>query len=250
MERPGTLSSGIVFATDYRVVRPLQAGGMGAVYVVEQLSTGSQRALKVMLPELVDSEEQRRRFEQEARVGSQIKSDHVVQVLAAGVDDATGMPWLVMELLEGEDLACYAKRNGPLPAADVVEMLTQACHALAAAHRAGIVHRDLKPENLFISEPMRDGVPFTLKVLDYGQVEDASGATVRQSAQLQAGINSDKARELNKFIKGLGLKGVQSSTQGDQLRVSSKKRDDLQAVMASIREADFGLPLQFTNRRD
>ena len=90
----------------------------------------------------------------------------------------------------------------------------------------------------------------SLKVLDYGRVEDASGATVRQTAQLQAGISSEKARELNKFIKGLGLKGVQSSTQGDQLRVSSKKRDDLQTVMNAIREADFGLPLQFTNRRD
>lgn len=90
----------------------------------------------------------------------------------------------------------------------------------------------------------------SLKVLDYGKVEDAAGATVRQSASLQAGISSEKARDLNKFIKGLSLKGVQSSTQGDQLRVSSKKRDDLQAVMAALREADFGIPLQFTNRRD
>ena len=90
----------------------------------------------------------------------------------------------------------------------------------------------------------------SLKVLDYGKVEDAAGATVRQTARLQAGISSEKARDLNKFIKGLSLKGVQSSTQGDQLRVSSKKRDDLQAVMAAIREADFGIPLQFTNRRD
>ena len=90
----------------------------------------------------------------------------------------------------------------------------------------------------------------SLKVLDYGNVEDASGATVRQSARLQAGISSEKARDLNKFIKGLGIKGVQSSTQGDQLRVSSKKRDDLQAVMSALRENDFGIPLQFTNRRD
>ena len=90
----------------------------------------------------------------------------------------------------------------------------------------------------------------SLKALDYGKIEDAAGASVRQTARLQAGISSEKARELNKFIKGLSLKGVQSSTQGDQLRVSSKKRDDLQSVMAAIREADFGIPLQFTNRRD
>lgn len=90
----------------------------------------------------------------------------------------------------------------------------------------------------------------SLKVLDYGTVEPASGGSVRQSASLQAGISADKAKELNKFIKGLGLKGVQSSTQGDQLRVSGKKRDHLQEVIAKLKEEDFGLPLQFTNFRD
>jgi uncharacterized protein YajQ (UPF0234 family) len=90
----------------------------------------------------------------------------------------------------------------------------------------------------------------SLKVLDYGKVESASGGTVRQVATLQAGINADKARELNKFIKALGLKGIQSSTQGDQLRVSGKKRDDLQGVIAKLKEEDFGLPLQFNNFRD
>lgn len=90
----------------------------------------------------------------------------------------------------------------------------------------------------------------SMKVLDYGAVEPASGAAVRQSAKLQAGISSEKAKELNKFIKGLGLKGVQSSTQGEQLRVSGKKRDDLQAAIAALKEQDFGLPLQFNNFRD
>lgn len=90
----------------------------------------------------------------------------------------------------------------------------------------------------------------SMKVLDYGTVEAASGGAVRQSAQLQAGISSEKARDLNKFIKGLGLKGVQSSTQGEQLRVSGKKRDDLQSAIAALKDADFGIPLQFTNFRD
>lgn len=90
----------------------------------------------------------------------------------------------------------------------------------------------------------------SMKVLDYGTVEPASGGSVRQTAQLQAGINADKARELNKFIKGLGLKGVQSSSQGEQLRVSGKKRDDLQAAIAALKEQDFGIPLQFNNFRD
>lgn len=90
----------------------------------------------------------------------------------------------------------------------------------------------------------------SLKVLDYGKVEDAAGGTVRQVASLQSGISSEKAKEVNKAIKELGLKGVQSQTQGDQVRVTGKKRDDLQSVIAALREADLGLPLQFTNFRD
>lgn len=90
----------------------------------------------------------------------------------------------------------------------------------------------------------------SLKSIDYGKVEEASGATVRQRAAIVAGISSDKARELNKFIKGLGLKGIQSQAQGDQLRVTGKKRDDLQGVIAALKEADLGIPLQFTNFRD
>mgnify|MGYP001312358801 CR=1 FL=1 len=89
----------------------------------------------------------------------------------------------------------------------------------------------------------------SLKSLDYGKVEEASGARARQRAAIVAGISSDKARELNKFIKGLGLKGVQSQTQGDQLRVSAKKKDDLQAVIALLKAGDYGIALQFTNYR-
>jgi len=90
----------------------------------------------------------------------------------------------------------------------------------------------------------------SLKALEYGKVEEAAGGTVRQTAKLNAGISSDKARELNKFIKDLGLRGIQSQAQGDQLRVTGKKRDDLQEVIAKLREGDFGVPLQFTNFRD
>ncbi len=90
----------------------------------------------------------------------------------------------------------------------------------------------------------------SMKALEYGKAEEAAGGTVRQTVTLNAGISSDKARELNKFIKDLGLKGIQSQAQGDQLRVTGKKRDDLQAVIAALREGDFGVPLQFTNFRD
>ena len=90
----------------------------------------------------------------------------------------------------------------------------------------------------------------SLKAVEYGTVEEASGATARQIVTLTAGISSEKARELNKFIKALNLKGIQSQAQGDQLRVTGKKRDDLQGVIAALKEADLGIPLQFNNFRD
>ena len=90
----------------------------------------------------------------------------------------------------------------------------------------------------------------SMKALSYEKVEEASGATVRQVAKLVAGINSDRAKDLNKFIKALGIKGLQSQTQGEQVRVIAKKRDDLQTVIAACKEHDFGIPLQFANFRD
>ena len=90
----------------------------------------------------------------------------------------------------------------------------------------------------------------SLKAVSYGKVEEASGGSARQVAELVAGISSDKARQLNKFIKELGVKGIQSQTQGDQLRVIGKKRDDLQGVIAALKAEDFGVPLQFNNFRD
>jgi uncharacterized protein YajQ (UPF0234 family) len=90
----------------------------------------------------------------------------------------------------------------------------------------------------------------SLKALDYGRVEDAAGGTRRQVVTLSTGISPEKAKAVNTFIKNLKLKGVQSQTQGAQVRVSGKKRDDLQAVIAALREHDFDIPLQFTNFRD
>ena len=90
----------------------------------------------------------------------------------------------------------------------------------------------------------------SLKALDYQKVEEASGATARQLVKLVAGISREKATTLNKFLKELKLKGVQSQVQGEQLRVTGKKRDDLQAAIAAMKEEDFGIPLQFTNFRD
>jgi cyclic-di-GMP-binding protein len=90
----------------------------------------------------------------------------------------------------------------------------------------------------------------SLKSLDYQKVEEASGGTARQHVKLVAGISRDKATDINKHIKAMGRKGVQSQVQGEQVRVTGKKRDDLQDVIASLREMDLGIPLQFQNFRD
>ena len=90
----------------------------------------------------------------------------------------------------------------------------------------------------------------SLKALGYGKVEEATKGTVRQTVTLNVGISDEKARAIGKFLKGLGLKGVQHQVQGDQLRVSGKKRDDLQSAIAALREEDFDIPLQFINFRD
>ena len=90
----------------------------------------------------------------------------------------------------------------------------------------------------------------SLKGLEYGKVEEAAQSTVRQVATITVGISADKAREVNRMIKEKGPKGISSQTQGDQVRVTAKKRDDLQAVIALLRGADLGIPLQFNNFRD
>ncbi len=179
------LAPGTIFARDYRIVRALAEGGMGAVYVAEQLSTGRERALKVLRPELVDNARMRDGFAQEARVSARVESDHVVEVVGAGIDEATGSPWLAMELLRGDDLATLVARRGPLPHDELVTLFDQLGDALAKAHRVGLVHRDLKPENLFVATSRIKGVPFVVKVLDFGIsrliASDRTAATATQA---------------------------------------------------------------------
>jgi serine/threonine-protein kinase len=171
-----TLLEGEIFGARYRVVRKIALGGMGAVYEVMHLETERRLALKVMLPHIVQSDEMRDRFRREARVAAQVQSEHIVDVLDAGVDDASGMPFMVMELLRGEEVSKALRRVGRFEAVEVVTLLHQASLALDKTHRGGIIHRDLKPENLFLTE-REDGQP-RVKVLDFGIAKLlAEGAT-------------------------------------------------------------------------
>jgi serine/threonine-protein kinase len=189
MSKTDELAPGTLFAGEYRVVSTLGEGGMGTLYVVEQLSTEKRRALKVLRPELAERPSFRRRFQLEAKISARIKSDHVVEVIAAGFDEPSSSLWIVMELLEGEDLGARLKR-GPLSLADTVEVLDQLCHALGQAHAQQIVHRDLKPENVFLATARRRGVPFTVKVLDFGIARVLKAAQAEASGTTGAALGT------------------------------------------------------------
>jgi eukaryotic-like serine/threonine-protein kinase len=160
------LNEGDIFADRYTIVRELASGGMGTVYEVVHTVTHRHCALKVMLSHTVEREKLRQRFMQESRLAAQIGSEYIVDVLDAGVDEETKAPYLVMELLEGEDLGQRLLRLGPLSRDEAVSYLWHVALALDRTHQAGIVHRDLKASNLFLTR-REDGTPL-VKVLDFG----------------------------------------------------------------------------------
>ncbi len=168
MAYPCALEPDSIFAKDFRVVRGLRVGGMGSVYVVIQISTGKRRALKLLASQLVNNAEMRERFVREAQAAAEIESDHVVEIVTAGVDEESKTPYIAMELLRGEELADAVDRRGAFPLGEVREILAQIGHALERAHAQRIVHRDLKPENIFLALPRRRGTTFTAKLLDFG----------------------------------------------------------------------------------
>ncbi len=162
------LTPGEVLGGDFEIVRRLGGGGMGAVYLAHQRSTDAMRAVKVMLPQWTQYEELVVRFEQEAKACGRIESEHVVSILGYGITPDTKMPWLVMEYLPGETIDERVRRHGPPSEQELLAILEQLFHGLSAAHRAGVVHRDLKPQNVYVANAQRAGVPFTVKILDFG----------------------------------------------------------------------------------
>jgi serine/threonine-protein kinase len=139
---------------------------MGAIYEATDLRTSERRALKVLLPSLVQDEEMRARFALEATATVDLDNPHLVEVQEVGVDGSSGAPFFAMELLEGEDAGERLRRGGPLPATEVLAVARQLASGLAAIHEAGIVHRDLKPENMFFVR--REGKAPLVKILDLG----------------------------------------------------------------------------------
>ena len=139
---PAELGPGTVLAERYRIVRCIAHGGMGSVWEAEHLALGQPVAIKVIHPSLVHDERARARFVREARAAAALRHPNVVQIHDYGMDG--NVPYIAMELLDGEPLSRRIDR-GPLPPAEVLELVTQIGRAIAKAHVVGVVHRDLKP---------------------------------------------------------------------------------------------------------
>jgi serine/threonine-protein kinase len=259
MMSPKAPEPGSVLGGDFTIVRPLSSGGMGAVFVAEQASTGKLRAVKLMHKELVADPKQLERFEQEARVGARIPSDHVVQVIAAGVDPATGAPWMAMELLEGQDLSAHLDARGALPPGEVLAIFRQLCHALGAAHRAGIVHRDVKPENIFLAKTRSAAEEVSVKVLDFGIAKVVAESKTAVTAAIgtplwMAPEQSDPRAPITPAadVWSLGLIAFTALTGLSYWRAASDPHAAMTALMreilfepiqrASIRAAELGRP--------
>src|SRR5215470_12285574 len=161
----GLAAVGDVLAGKYKVTKILGIGGMGMVVAATHLELDQRVALKFMLPGAGDTPETELRFLREAKAAGRLNSDHVCRVMDVGRFDS-GVPYIVMEYLQGYSFAALLRKRGPLRVSEAVDYLLQAIEGIAEAHAHGIIHRDLKPDNLFLHKRNDGGA--IVKVLDFG----------------------------------------------------------------------------------
>ncbi len=159
----------------YRITELIGTGGMGAVYEAEHIGIGKKVAVKFISKENARENTVAGRFAREARAASAVESEHIVSVFDAGTDD--GRPFIVMELLRGEDFGARLRRLGKIPPEEAMHVIAQVLRGLADAHEAGIIHRDLKPDNVFLIDKRGDAS--FVKVVDFGvsKIERPEGGT-------------------------------------------------------------------------
>jgi serine/threonine protein kinase len=157
------LDENVVVAGKFRLIRLLGRGGMGSVWQATHLALDIPCAVKFIEGDFAAVPEMQSRFQREAKAAAALRSPHVVQILDHDIWE--GMPFIAMELLDGEELSKRIARIGPLPPGEVTAIIAQVCRALAKAHQLGVVHRDLKPDNLFL---VRDDDREIVKILDFG----------------------------------------------------------------------------------
>jgi serine/threonine-protein kinase len=178
----GSELSGRVLSSRYRLESQLGEGGMGAIWRAEHLALGVPVAVKLIDPEISRDESMLARFLREAKAAASLRSPHVVTVLDYGVDE--GRPFIVMELLEGENLRHRLKRLGRLGPSDTARILSHVARAVGRAHEAGIIHRDLKPENVFL---VRNDDDELAKVLDFGVAKLDQGDALPAATRTRTG---------------------------------------------------------------
>lgn len=174
-----TPAKGLVVGGKYRLEKPLGRGGMGSVWLAYHTQLHTPVAVKFIAALLAESASARSRFEREAKAAAILKSPHVVQVFDYGIDD--DLPYLVMELVEGEDLADRFKRERRIDVRAFAPLLAQMAKGLQKAHEAGIVHRDLKPRNVFIARGDEGEV---VKILDFGIAKISGEAGETKTGEL------------------------------------------------------------------
>ena len=208
----------------YRVLRLIGRGGMGAVYEVEHVTIGRRFAVKFVDRRFADDERVTRRFEREARAASAIESEHIVTVFDFGSED--GRPYIVMELLRGEDLGSRLARLRTIPVRDALHIVAQVLRGLARAHAAGIVHRDLKPDNVLLVQD--EDEPLFAKLVDFG---------ISKIARL--GGQTPLALTLSGIVLGTPLF---MSPEQAEARPDIDERSDLYSVGAILFECLAGRP--------
>jgi eukaryotic-like serine/threonine-protein kinase len=211
----GAMLVGQVLDGRYRILREIGQGGMGAVCEAVHLGTDRLVAVKVILnQELARNEQAIERFQREAKAAGRIDTQHIGQVLDTGIDRALDMPYLVMELLNGEDLSQLLKRTGPLAPELALRIAAQACVGLGKAHEAGVVHRDIKPANVFLAR--RDRGEVVVKLLDFGVAK----------VKLDTGLGAEEgAKELTRTGFVLGSPLYMSPEQAKGLKTLDGRTD-------------------------
>lgn len=165
MAEAAPVREGDLLAGKYRVERVLGSGGMGVVVAAVHEQLEQRVALKFVREEALDNQDAVQRFLREARASVKLKSEYAARVIDVGTLES-GAPYMVMEYLEGSDLAAVLEEHGALSVESAVEWIVQACEAIAEAHAMGIIHRDIKPQNLFLARTV--GGQAKVKVLDFG----------------------------------------------------------------------------------
>jgi eukaryotic-like serine/threonine-protein kinase len=176
---PRRIEIGDVLAGKYRIEDVLGEGGMGAVFRAVHVGLDQKVAVKSLLPQMARSEEHVARFTQEAKTLAKLQSEHVARVFDVGTHE-NGLPYMVLEYLEGCDLGALVDKRGPLPLDEAADLAIQVCAGLADVHAAGIIHRDLKPSNVYVV-PKGDGQS-VVKLLDFGISKFQGAAMTRTTA--------------------------------------------------------------------